>query len=113
MKVTIKETGTVENLTYIDQNGIDITSDFVGNYDAFNNGTFAYDDCQDAYDCSQSDFDWWNKVINDQMELDAGMAELVAEHGWDVVYDAIGDAGNVDLEDMAASITNALDAFFK
>lgn len=112
MDIIIKETGARELLEILDPNtGVDWIQDFIGNYDAFSDGQFIWDEEQDAYLCDQVTFDWWAKVVADHELLENRIFELYKEYG-DKVYDVIIDAGNVDLEDHAAAMNAALDEAF-
>lgn len=112
MNIVINGTEKVETLSIIDSNGIDFTDDLIGNYGALSDGQFTYDADADVYRCDQDTFDWWATVLAAEQELDDRIADLAEEHGSDAVYNAIGTAGDCDLEDQAAAINAALDEAF-
>ena len=113
MNIIIKETAAAETLSIIaPDSGVDYISDFVGNAGGFVDGQFVWDDEQDAYVCDQETFDWWDAVVRANQALDDRIHECVQEHGSEKVYEAIHDAGSVDLEDHAANVNQALDEAF-
>lgn len=112
MKVIIKETNKEETLEFIDpRTGIDWVTDFIGNYGALDDGQFEWDEELDAYLCDQETFDWWEKVVTDNEDLEDRIVCLTSIHG-DQVYAVLNDAGNVDLEDHARLMNTALDEAF-
>lgn len=114
MDVGIIETGAKETLKLIDHNGTNFVEDVIGNYDGFGDEShqFSYDNDTDVYSCTQSTFEWWNRVLADQQALTNRIAELSELHGAEAVHSAIGTAGDCDLEDQAAAINKELDQAF-
>jgi len=113
MKIRIVEKSASETLSIIDpRSGCDYITDFIGNTGALADGQFTYDEDQDAYICDQDTFDWWERVVNDNQELEDRIYDLVNEYGSEALYGVINDAGNFELEDHAASINQALDDAF-
>lgn len=116
MKIIIKETNEVKELSIIDPNsGVDYIDDFIGNTGALNDGQFLWDDeddAADAYICDQETFDWWDKVVSDNQALEDRIHALQQEHGYDAVHDAVMDSYANDLEDHADCVNQALDEAF-
>ena len=113
MNIIIKETNVQESLEIIDpRTGINWIQDFIGNTGALSDGQFVWDDEQDAYICDQDTFDWWSKVVSDNESLENRIHELSQQHGGDAVSAVVSDAANVDLEQLAASVNEALDDAF-
>lgn len=111
MNIIIKETGKQEVLELIDRkSGVNSVIDLIGNHGALDQ--FDYDSDNNVYVCDQITFDWWAKVVADQQALEDRIAELKDEYGSGAVYEAIGNAGDCDLEDQAAAINAALDEAF-
>lgn len=113
INIIIKDTDKQETLSIVDQKGIDYIKDFIGNYGAFNDGQFTYNDDKDVYICDQDTFDWWSKVVSDNQALKNRLAELRETFGSDAVQEVIDQASDVELEDLALSVNNALDEAFK
>ena len=67
---------------------------------------------QRTYICDQETYDWWEEVVASNQELVDRTHELVKEHGSEAVYNAIHEAGSVDLEEHAANANKALDEAF-
>lgn len=112
MEIIIKETGVTETLEIIDPTtGVNYIADFIGNTGALIDDQFEYNDETDEWSCDQDTFDWWNRVIDENQKLNYRMQDLISEYGQDAIYDAIAGAGDVDLEDYAGSINQALDEF--
>ena len=113
MNIIINQTSVAKTLSIFDpKTDIDYISDFIGNTGALTDGQFIWDDDRDAYLCDQDTFDWWEKVVNDNQELEDRIYALVNEHGSEEVYAVINDAGNFDPEDYAANINQILDDAF-
>ena len=110
MKVIVNS--KVETLELIDRNGINWAQDLIGNYGGFTDGQFTQNDDGD-YMCDQDTYDWWSRVLADQQALQDRIYDLSEEYGADVVQNAIGNAGDCDLEDQAAAINAALDEEFE
>ncbi|MBS5835205.1 MAG: hypothetical protein KIC74_00010 [Neisseria sp.] len=112
MKLYIKETGKIETLSIIDpKTSCDYIFDFVGNTGAFDREFEKTDNENVDFAISQADYNWWAKVVADNQALENRIAELVAEHGYDRVMDAVTST-NSDLEDYAATANAALDEEF-
>jgi hypothetical protein len=113
MKIIINETGAVETLSIIGaKSGLNYISDFVGNQGALSDGQFVWDEDQDAYVCDQETFDWWQKVVEENQELEYRIHELKEEHGSDEVDKVLEELGSVDLGDLASEINSALSEAF-
>lgn len=113
MKIIINETNTIESLEIIDPcTGIDWIKDFIGNAGALSDGQFEWDDEQDAYLCDQATFDWWEKVVLDNENLENRIYALRQQYGDDAVDSAIMAAGSNDLESHAGYLNQALDEAF-
>ncbi|WP_125782814.1 hypothetical protein [Pseudoalteromonas rubra] len=113
MNIIIENTTRTETLSLIDpQSDMNCIIDFIGNAGALTDGQFNYDEARDAYVCSQETFDWWHAVVNDHQQLNNRLHALNTEHGTETVNQVIGTAGNVDLEDFAWSVNQALDTAF-
>ena len=110
MKIQIIETQEVRELTLIDPNtGVCYCDDFISHssFDSFN-----YNDDGDVL-MFVEDFDWWEKVVNDQQKLVNRIEALENEHDLEKVQAAIIDIlGKVELEDEAALANQALDNAF-
>jgi len=112
MNIIIKETNAPETLSIIDpKTGVDYITDFIGNTGALDRD-FEWDDDRGAYVCSQETYDWWEQVVSDNQALEDRIHTLAQEHGLDAVYEAIADAGYVDLEDHAVNVAQVLDEVF-
>lgn len=112
MKLYIKETGKIETLSIIDpKTSCDYIFDFVGNTGAFDREFEKTDNENVDFAISQADYNWWAKVVADNQALENRIAELVVEHGYDRVMDAVTSI-NSDLEDYAATANAALDEVF-
>lgn len=100
MNVKIKETGKVEELVIVGENGIEWTSDLVGNAGAFGDGQFVWSEDDDAYVADQDTFDWWQRYITDSYATDDEVAALAKDLGIDEegVRFRIGQAQDGDYE---------------
>ena len=113
MKIIIKETSAVQELSIIDpKSGVDYIGDFIGNTGALFDGQFEWDYDLDAYVCTQETFDWWDTVVTDNQLLDDRIHDLIQEHDLETVYKVVYAADTIDLEDHAASVNQALDEAF-
>ena len=113
MNIIIKETAAVETLSILaPDSGTDYIADFVGNAGGFVDGQFEWDEERDAYVCDRETFAWWADVVEANQALEDRIHALVQEYGAEKVYEAIHDAGSVDLEDNAANVNQALDEAF-
>lgn len=112
MKVIIRETRKMEQLQMLDnETGTDCTIDIIGNYGGLN-GQFVYDEESDVYHCNQDTFVWWERVLDEQQELNDRIAELKKEYGSERVQEVLEAVGDFDLEDQANEINAALDETF-
>jgi hypothetical protein len=110
MKILIKETREVKTLSLISpKTNIDYVADFIGNHGGFCIDIFDYDDYHDIYHCDQDTFDWWEKVINNQQDLDNRILLLTDQFGYERVVEAINNAHDSDLEHHAYYMNKALD----
>jgi len=108
MQIVIKETGTIRKLAWtID--GVDCVQDFIGNNGGWD--SFSYDDDRDVYIVSQADFNWWDKVIEDNIVLYDHLSDYRFMYGAEAVNEAINHI-DCDLEDYAASVYQALEDTF-
>lgn len=113
MQIFIKDSGKEETLALYDtKTGIDYINDFIGNEGALRDGQFVYDDDRNTYVCNQDTFDWWEKVVDDNQDLNDRIFDLVQKHGYEKVFDAHDNALNVCLENYAASANACLDEAF-
>jgi len=111
MKVRIKETGKIKTLSIIDTvTGVNWVSDFIGNTGALQDGQFTEQE-DGTYLADAETFQWWSKVVEDREALDVRIKEMTAVYGSEVIADIVQDSGNVDLEDYADVVNQALDAF--
>jgi len=100
MRIQIKETGEMKNLTIKDDNNIDWTADLItaGSMDHNDDGNPIM---------TQADFDWWSEYINDSYKTETEVEELVEkledsgiecplEDGWNTYVNAkiAENAGN-------------------
>lgn len=63
--------GEEKELEAIGENGIEWTSDLLGNYDALR-----YDDEQDQYTMTEDEFAWWEPVVKMLNEINALEGDL-------------------------------------
>lgn len=109
MKVFIKETQEVKELSIVDENGIDWTGDFIN---VSVRDEFSFNDDEGYYETDLESYEWWERIIEEHQKLNDRIHELKEEHGYDAVYEVIKDAYEVDLEDQPASVHAALDEVF-
>lgn len=81
MQIIITETSEIKTLDLRDGNGIDWTSDLLGNVGAFAPADDS--DPEDRYRLTQSDFDWWENQIAEIEQADALIAEFAEKYGSD------------------------------
>jgi hypothetical protein len=86
--------------------------DFVGNNNGFVNGDFvaAEDGSYTARDLAT--YEWWRKVVQDEIALTQRLDVLHAAHGRAAIYAALEGTDACDLEDHAAVVNSALDKAF-
>ncbi len=112
VKVKIKETNQVEELSIIDaETGCDYVGDFIGNHDALNT-QFIYDDENDVWVCDQETFEWWSQVINENQKLNYRIEEMKEKYGSDKIHNVLQDVC-CDLENHASQANGFLDDFEK
>lgn len=105
--------GKMESLSMIDpKTGTDFVKDFIGNYGALSDGQFTWNEEIGAFEADQETFNWWNKVISDQIKLDERVTELKDKNDSEEVDRVVNEASDVDLEDLATSVNAALDKAF-
>lgn len=81
MKIIIKETGKVENLSIVDpETSVNWAQECIGNA-----GALEYDNASGEYVMTQADFDWWKNYLS-LAEADAEeLAVLKTQYGADEV----------------------------
>lgn len=113
MKVVIKETGEKDTFQLIDpKTGTNWAQDLIGNAGALDDGQFVYDDEQNAYLVSNSDYDWWSETIRLHQTLEARIAELNDEYGKEAVDDVLRGIDTLDLQDDAKAMLAVLEEAF-
>lgn len=90
MKVQIKETGKIETLRIVAQNGIEYTEDFCST--GSDQSDFKWDDENEAYLCDQEAFDFWVSHIAKTEKFEELRSEAQNEHGFDAVESVLADA---------------------
>ena len=117
MKIKIKETGKIENLSIIDpKSGVNWISDFIGNADGFAQFEKEIDEDGDATEywiCDQSTFDWWDKVVDEYQNLEDRIEEMKNEYGRDLVDQIVRDNYNNDMDLHPSQVNEALNHFLK
>ncbi len=112
MNIIIKETSARHELSIVDpDNGVDWIGDLVGNAGAFDR-EFSERNEDGEYIVAQEDYDWWREVVDGLQAAHDRIYELKEEYGSDAVYAALESTGDVDLEQQAGEIMNALDEAF-
>ncbi len=81
MKIRIVETGETKTLDLRDGNGIDWTSDLLGNVGAF--APTDDSDPEDHYRLTQADYNWWANQIDEIEQANALIEEFAEEFGSD------------------------------
>lgn len=121
MDVIIKQTGELESLSIKCQgSGVDYISDFIGNAGGFRNGDFVrfselsedeqqkYADMDEhCYYASQSNFDWWQRIVNLTDEADSLIADNDALLTHAIKLE-LQDACNSEIEDTAERRLNII-----
>lgn len=96
MEIRITGTTELRDLTIKDNNGIEWTSDLLGNANALH-----YNESNGFYEMSHEDFDWWDEYIEyhkcDAEEITALAEELKIEES--EIYDRINEHITNDLGD--------------
>lgn len=91
-----------------DENGVDWSGDFIGNT---HHGMES--DGDGNYICSQEDYEWWDRVIDDHVSMNEMIDEYKARYGSDEIDNYLQEcsAFDVDIEDQPGSVRTALDAY--
>lgn len=111
MKVKIKETGEIRELSVVDpRTGVDWIQDFVGNAGALIDGQFTAQD-DGTYVASKGTFEWWEKAANEHQAMDERIEELSDLYGSDVITNIVSLVADVDLEDLPSVVNRELDEF--
>lgn len=121
MDIIIRQTGELESLSIKHQNtGVDYINDFIGNAGGFTNHEFVrfhelseaeqkkYADMDDSYYyTSQSNFDWWQRVVNLTDEGDSLIAanDNILTHA---IKLELQDVCNSDIQDAAERRLNII-----
>lgn len=107
MKVIVN--GIEKHLNIVNENGIDFTKDFIGNWGALSDGQFTWSE-EGAYVADEDTFEWWRKAIEREVSNTDKIAELKEIHGSEKVDEIVNDAacGYNDLEDIQSAIANAI-----
>lgn len=109
MKIRIKETGEVKDLTIIDRKtGCEWTADLVGDDDCI-----TYNRALEVYETDQESYEWWDDMIDQLEHAEDVKQEYIEEYGEDAVAETLAQYNTpTDLEDQpAATITALEDAF--
>jgi len=103
MKVRIKETGEIKELTAIDcASGCEWSLDLIGNSGAFSDGTFQRVDGE--WLCDQDTYRWWVGVIEDLNAADRARYEARLRGTWtDEDEEEYQSLGALDLDAKAAA----------
>jgi len=108
MKAIAKDTGKVVEFSIEDKNGIDYTTDCVGNAGGLHNGSgsFYHDSDKDVYyiDTEES-LIWWSRWVDGE-QRETYTRELFNSFGLDDLYKEIYNCrvSGYDLEDQAISL---------
>lgn len=76
MKIFIKETAKIKDLTISDKNGIEWTKDLLENDEAT-----TYNESTGQHEMSQADFEWWEEYINNSDSDELEIESLIEEFG--------------------------------
>lgn len=113
MKIIIKETSEVKNLSIIDpKTGSDYIEALIEIEVGFNNGQFFLDKDCNQYTCDQKTFDCFKSIIDTHKKLDARIHELEKKHGTQKVFDAAWPLDITDLKEYANIVNLSLDNAF-
>ena len=82
----------------------------MGNAGGFVNGDFEKDEESGDLLCSQETFEWWDRVITENQELEYRIFDLKEEFGSEAIDEILHDI-SCDLEDFASVANNAFDEF--
>ncbi len=112
MKVKIKETGEIKELSIFDGQYIqEFTEDFICLSNGFVNDFYRDNEIEMWVVNDEDTFRWWGKLISEHQLIEYRKMELIQEYGYDAVLDALENsgAGSADIEDEAAYLNDALD----
>lgn len=113
INVMITGTQTASTLSLIDpETGVDWVKDFIGNYGAFNDDQFVWEETHGVYFAAQDTYDWWAKVIADHSELSIRIEGLKSSVDPEEVLQVVSQAADCDLEDMADRVNHTLDEVY-
>lgn len=109
MKIRIKETGEVKDLTIIDRKtGCEWTADLVGDDDCI-----TYNRDREIYETDQASYDWWNNMIDKLEHAEDVKQKYIEKYGADAVEDALAQYDTpTDLEDQPSATISALEDSF-
>lgn len=104
MRIIIKETKQIEDLSIIDpRQGTDWICDMLGNADALGK----YDEENDAYSMSQEDYEWWADYVASYQEAD----DKLNEHDLDEQQEIIEIIGAVEFNDYPSALMTAIEEY--
>lgn len=81
MNIKITETGEIKTLTIKSSNGIEWTTDLIGNAGGFVEEQFIWSEEEGAYLTDQDTYDWWDKYIIDSNATDEEVTAMADELG--------------------------------
>lgn len=103
MDILIKETGKLEKLSLIDDNGIDWTEDFLDSPDELGHDGENYTMTKEAYE-------WWQDYIDDYIDAQAQLSDYCEKTG--IVDQDLYDNGSIFFNDRREEPT-AIRAFLE
>ena len=111
IKLNVIVNGIEKTLNITDANGIDFTSDFIGNWGALSDGQFTWNEDENVFFADQDTFEWWSKAIAREIDNTDKIAKLKEIHGSEKIDGIVTGAANGynDLEDIQKAIAKALD----
>lgn len=97
MRIMIKETKQIKELTIYGENGIEWTTDLLGNAGALKEK----DEETEILILNQEDFDWWKEYIKNHESDEEEITELAEELNIDIneIYEQINENQTNDLND--------------
>lgn len=98
MKFIIKETGKIKELTITDKNGIEWSSDLIGNNTFWDD--YETDGETELKIVDEEFFDWWKEYIDNYTADEAEMDDLAAEFDLDIEDIKLRIADEMDGRDM-------------
>ncbi|MEG0838094.1 MAG: hypothetical protein RSE01_09015 [Akkermansia sp.] len=112
MKIIIKETQEIVDLTLIDlETGLSQTEDILGNAEAFREGQIEKNE-EGEYTCDQACYDWWREIFEEESALMQRVASLELDHDRDDIDEVLSAAEGTDLENHADVANYLLDCAF-